>query len=181
MMHVGQGRQHPLHVEYIHIGICLAFIQDVLTEALLSHPRLKMDRKIALVKAVNKVLWIQNDLFAKWYVRDGDEYREEMRKPEIEKEGYLHGKKMIIEGSDVDDTMSETSESTGPSAAGGNGVAGPRDGGCPFAGMTKGMEGMSMAQAHAENGVSVEEKGETSTANKRTSGSGIPRPVGQAV
>lgn len=185
MMHVGQGRVHPLHVEYIHIGICLAFMQDVLTEALLSHPRLKMDRKVALVKAVNKVLWIQNDLFAKWYTRDGEEYREDMKKPEIEKEGYLHGKKMIIEGSDVDDTTSETSESTGPSAAGGNGVAGPREGsGCPFAGLTKGVEGMNMEQAHAQNGVEVGEKGEsaesTSKSPRPQSGSGIPRPIGLA-
>ena len=66
MMHVGRGREHPLHVEYVHIGACLGFIQDTLTEALLSHPRIKMDRKIALVKALNKVIWIQNDLFAKW-------------------------------------------------------------------------------------------------------------------
>ena len=33
-----------------------------------------MERKIALVKALSKVIWIQNDLFAKWYVRDGEEF-----------------------------------------------------------------------------------------------------------
>jgi hypothetical protein len=26
------------------------------------------------VLAFNKLLWIQNDFFAKWYVRDGDQY-----------------------------------------------------------------------------------------------------------
>ncbi|KAI1270248.1 hypothetical protein F5Y18DRAFT_8012 [Xylariaceae sp. FL1019] len=67
MMHVGRGREHPLHIEYVHIGVCLAFIQDTLTEALLSHPRLSMERKVALVKALGKVIWIQNDLFAKWW------------------------------------------------------------------------------------------------------------------
>ncbi|GAW24553.1 hypothetical protein ANO14919_141400 [Xylariales sp. No.14919] len=65
-MHVGRGRQHPLHIEYVHIGACLSFIQDTLTEALLSHPRLRMEKKVALVKALGKVIWIQNDLFAKW-------------------------------------------------------------------------------------------------------------------
>lgn len=94
-MHVGRGREHPLHVEYVHIGACLAFIQDTLTEALLSHPRIKMDRKIALIKALGKVIWIQNDLFAKWYVRDGDEYTAEAEKPEFEQEGYLDGRKVL--------------------------------------------------------------------------------------
>jgi len=99
-MHVGQGRAHPLHVEYVHIGVTLSFVQDVLTEAILSHPRLKMDRKIALVKALSKVIWIQNDLFAKWYVRDGDEFAEERLVPEVEPEGYLHGKKILNDSSD---------------------------------------------------------------------------------
>lgn len=95
MMHTGRGREHPLHVEYVHIGACLAFIQDTLTEALLSHPRLRLDKKIALVKAIGKVIWVQNDLFAKWYVRDGDEFAEEMEKQEVEAEGFLHGKRIL--------------------------------------------------------------------------------------
>lgn len=94
-MHVGRGREHPLHIEYVHIGACLGFIQDTLTEALLSHPRIRMDRKIALVKALNKVIWIQNDLFAKWYVRDGEEFAEDVEQPEFEKEGYLDGRKVL--------------------------------------------------------------------------------------
>jgi len=128
MMHVGRGRTHPLHVEYVHIGVTLSFIQDVLTEALLSHPRLKMDRKIALVKALGKVIWIQNDLFAKWYVRDGDEFEEDMQVPEVEKEGYLHGKKVIHDGSE--------SESEAESTAGG----------CPFKGMTRDVGRMSLSE-----------------------------------
>lgn len=101
MMHVGRGREHPLHVEYVHIGACLAFIQDTITEALLSHPRLRMDKKIALVKAIGKVIWVQNDLFAKWYVRDGEEYRDDMEQPEFEKEGYLNGKKILADIEDA--------------------------------------------------------------------------------
>ncbi|PSR90879.1 Protoglobin-domain-containing protein [Coniella lustricola] len=104
MMHVGRGREHPLHIEYVHIGVCLAFIQDTLNEALLSHPRIKMDRKIALIKALGKVIWIQNDLFAKWYVRDGDEFAADMEKPEFEQEGYLDGKKVL---DDIDETEAD--------------------------------------------------------------------------
>lgn len=97
MMHVGQGRVHPLHVEYVHVGVTLGFIQDVMVEAILSHPRMKMERKIALVKALSKVIWIQNDLFAKWYVRDGEEFGEERLVPEVEAEGYLNGVKVLGE------------------------------------------------------------------------------------
>jgi hypothetical protein len=96
MMHVGQGRTHPLHIEYVHIGVTLGFIQDVLIEAILCHPRLKMERKVALVKALAKVIWIQNDLFAKWYVRDGDEFLGEgVLVREVEAEGWLDGKKVL--------------------------------------------------------------------------------------
>jgi hypothetical protein len=75
-------------------------MQDMLTEAILSHPRLKLDRKIALVKALGKVIWIQNDLFAKWYVRDGEEFEEEIPVPEVEREGYLNGKRILDDGSE---------------------------------------------------------------------------------
>lgn len=112
-MHVGQGRVHPLHVEYVHIGVTLSFIQDILTEAILSHPRLKMDRKIALVKALSKVIWIQNDLFAKWYVRDGDEFAEERLVPEIEPEGYLHGKKILHDGSESESEIEDSAMAAG--------------------------------------------------------------------
>ncbi|KAF2745673.1 hypothetical protein M011DRAFT_469340 [Sporormia fimetaria CBS 119925] len=121
MMHVGQGRVHPLHVEYVHIGVTLSFIQDVLTEAILSHPRLKMDRKIALVKALGKVIWIQNDLFAKWYVRDGDEFAEEQLVPEVEPEGYLHGKRVLGEGSESESEIEDAASTAGS---------------CPFKGLT---------------------------------------------
>lgn len=143
MMHVGRGRQHPLHIEYMHIGALLSFIQDVLTEAILSHPRLHMNRKIALVKALGKVIWIQNDLFAKWYVRDGDEFAEQIEDIIIEREGYLHGKK-IIGTSDESDAESTTSGST--QAAG---QAQPAV--CPFTGaqIQRGMENLKVAEGSA--------------------------------
>ena len=84
MIHAGLGRAHRLHIEYIHLGVCLAFIQDILTEAILSHPRLSMPRKVALVKAIGKVIWIQNDLMARWQLRDGDDVSGKDKDGEIE-------------------------------------------------------------------------------------------------
>jgi hypothetical protein len=34
--------------------------------------------QIALVRAVNKILWIQNDLFARYHSSDGEEFADEM-------------------------------------------------------------------------------------------------------
>lgn len=122
-MHTGIGRANPLHIEYVHIGATLSFIQDVMVEAILSHPRMKMERKIALVKALSKVIWIQNDLFAKWYVRDGEEFEAERLVPEVEAEGWLHGKKVLGEGED------EIEES------------GMRAGSCPFKDLAEATRG----------------------------------------
>ncbi|KAI1133013.1 Protoglobin-domain-containing protein [Nemania abortiva] len=131
MMHVGRGREHPLHIEYVHIGACLSFIQDTLTEALLSHPRLRMEKKVALVKALGKVIWIQNDLFAKWYVRDGEEFADEAEAPEVEQEGYLFGKKML---DDLEEEAADVSSESG----------------CPFSGLAKGMGAVSIASGEKE-------------------------------
>lgn len=135
-MHVGRGRKHPLHIEYVHIGANLGFIQNVLTEALLSHPRLSLQRKIALVSAIGKVIWVQNDLFAKWYVRDGEEFADEMEEVMVEREGYLHGKKMIVgEGSEESETDGEP---TTPSSAT-----------CPFTGVTEKLSGLQVGKQNA--------------------------------
>ncbi|EAS29907.1 uncharacterized protein CIMG_08653 [Coccidioides immitis RS] len=124
MMHVGRGRKHPLHIEFVHIGANLGFIQNVLTEALLSHPRLPLPRKIALVSAIGKVIWVQNDLFAKWYVRDGDEFADQMEEVAIEREGYLHGKKMIVsEGSESETDGDPAAPATCPFTGARNGAS----------------------------------------------------------
>ncbi|KAF2209867.1 hypothetical protein CERZMDRAFT_46417 [Cercospora zeae-maydis SCOH1-5] len=121
LMHVGRGRRNPLHVDYIFLGACLGYIQDSMVEAILYHPTLSMRRKIAIVKAVGKIIWIQNDLLAKWHTVEGAEYAEELYQEEQqqqqqqqqqgdangngneddEQEGYLHGKK-ILGGEDGD-------------------------------------------------------------------------------
>ncbi|KAI0448090.1 Protoglobin-domain-containing protein [Xylaria telfairii] len=140
MMHVGRGREHPLHIEYIHIGACLSFIQDTLTEALLSHPRMRMEKKVALIKALGKVIWIQNDLFAKWYVRDGDEFADEVEAPEVEEEGYLFGKRML---EDLEEEAADLSS----------------EGGCPFAGLAKGMSAVSVATGESGEAAANESDG----------------------
>lgn len=111
MMHAGQERLHPLNIEFIHMNACVGYMQDIFVEALLSHPQLSLRRKIALVRAVNKILWIQNDLFAKWRVRDGEEYADEMSVYSFgsDKEGYIGDKKIL--GSDSSSSTDDDSAS----------------------------------------------------------------------
>lgn len=170
MMHVGQGRAHPLHVEYVHIGVTLSFIQDVLTEAILSHPRMKMERKIGLVKALSKVIWIQNDLFAKWYVRDGDEFEDERLVPEIEAEGYLHGKKILHDGSESESEIEDSAMAAGSCPF--KNLATP--GGNPNAALRNGLKRMSLDE---KKGVLAPEVENIRPATP-SSPSALPRPVG---
>ncbi|OAL39191.1 hypothetical protein AYO20_01509 [Fonsecaea nubica] len=122
LMHVGKGRRNPLHVDYIFLGACLGYIQDSMTEAILSHPRLELTQKIAIVKAIGKVIWIQNDLMAKWHIEDGREFldeeiEEDMEAEAREPEGYLNGKRILggnggAGGNDDDSSIAGTVSST---------------------------------------------------------------------
>ncbi|KXJ90545.1 Protoglobin-domain-containing protein [Microdochium bolleyi] len=140
LMHVGLGREHPLHVEYIHLGATMALIQEVMTEAILSHPRLSMTRKIAIVKALGKVIWIQNDFMAKWHVRDGDEFQQKAAgeggrdHPAVEPEGYLDGKKVLEDDDSEDSPAARKSGLPRP-------TSGSSPGGvCPFSGMSRDIQ-----------------------------------------
>ncbi|KAI1248271.1 hypothetical protein MGN70_010521 [Eutypa lata] len=155
MMHVGLGRAHPLHVEYVHLGACLSFIQDIMTEAILSHPRLSLQRKIALVKAIGKVIWIQNDLMAKWHVKDGSEFENAEGEIVIEEEGYLHGKK-VLEDLDEEGGSSETKDPDSPSR-----IPRPMAAGvCPFSGIARGMDDLKVSEesANSQNGIETNQE-----------------------
>jgi hypothetical protein len=75
-----------LRVEYIHCAILLGYVEDILVNAVITHPDLDLDTKNAVARAINKVrfescvksatmiqfllqiVWIQNDLFARHYI-----------------------------------------------------------------------------------------------------------------
>ncbi|THY66103.1 hypothetical protein D6C97_01997 [Aureobasidium pullulans] len=175
LMHIGKGRQNPLHVDYVFLGACLGFIQDSLFEAILSHPRLELHRKIAIVKALGKVIWIQNDLIEKWHNTDGAEYAQEEEADtllgkiaEDEREGYLHGKKILgdHDGSSIftSRTGSSKSSDSGKTSLGrpieeathlGDGMSR-----CPFSGMAR----------SGPNPADLERQRATSTRSPRVNG-----------
>lgn len=59
-------KKSKLNVDYIHMNALLGFVESALVGGILS---LNLDRKIEAkaILAFNKVLWIQNDYFAKYY------------------------------------------------------------------------------------------------------------------
>ncbi|KAK3362531.1 Protoglobin-domain-containing protein [Lasiosphaeria hispida] len=152
MMHTGLGRTHPLHIEYIHIGAALAVIQDILNEAILSHPRLQLPRKIAIIKALNKVIWIQNDLFTKWYVHDGDEFTDGMDFGIIEKEGWLHGKKIL----DPDNDSEASNDTASPLTAEPKGKSKTPVGVCPFTGIAASTGNPKLSDEASTGGVKAD-------------------------
>ncbi|KAG6809596.1 hypothetical protein H0H92_015616 [Tricholoma furcatifolium] len=76
IMHTGvagfahRAKKPGLRVEYIHCAALLGFVEDVLLNVVVSHPDLDVETKVAVTRAVNKLLWIQNDLFARHYMKE---------------------------------------------------------------------------------------------------------------
>lgn len=59
-------KKSKINVEYIHISALLGFVETTLVGGILS---LNLDKETegAALAAFNKLLWIQNDYFAKYY------------------------------------------------------------------------------------------------------------------
>jgi hypothetical protein len=69
-MHVGSGRRNPLHVDYVFLGICMGYIQDAFTESILTNTTFELRLRIDIVRALGKLIWIQNDLLARWHISE---------------------------------------------------------------------------------------------------------------
>lgn len=69
-MHVGAGRRNPLHVDYMFLGICMGYVQDAFTESILTTTTVDLRLRISLVRALGKLIWIQNDLLARWHINE---------------------------------------------------------------------------------------------------------------
>ncbi|KAF8714598.1 Protoglobin, partial [Rhizoctonia solani] len=74
IMHTGKAgfkhreKKDPLFVDYAHCAILLGYVQSMLTSAVMARDDLPDEVKTATLLAINKVMWIQNDLFARHYI-----------------------------------------------------------------------------------------------------------------
>lgn len=121
-MHVGLQKSRELRIDYIHISLTLSLIQSVMSQAILDHSSIPISRRAAIVKSFSKVIWIQNDLFARWYVRDGEEFPDNPAVARIQ----------VPRGNGTAG-VAATASGTAPAAA--PAPAGPST--CPFSGMSK--------------------------------------------
>ena len=69
------GLKHRVHrpdlrVEYMHMALLLGYVEEVFVSTVLGMDQLDTPTKKAVLSAWNKLLWIQNDLFARHYVVD---------------------------------------------------------------------------------------------------------------
>ncbi|KAG9088502.1 hypothetical protein FRC07_012523 [Ceratobasidium sp. 392] len=73
LMHTGPAafshreKKEPLHVDYTHCALLLGHVHTILTKAVLAR-NLPSETTVSTLAAINKVLWIQNDLFARHYI-----------------------------------------------------------------------------------------------------------------
>ena len=145
------GKMHctrRLHVDYVHLGMTMGLLQDILFEEILLHSRLKTERKAALIKALGKVLWIQNDAFSRYHLAGEENMRRAVLTPTSEKEGWLHGKQML----NLDASASSgTEEGFSSPAASSIGTPAEELGRCPFTTMT---EQLGQLNVHAHHGPS---------------------------
>ncbi|CAE6527101.1 unnamed protein product [Rhizoctonia solani] len=74
VMHTGKAgfkhreKKDPLFVDYAHCAILLGYVQSMLTSAVMGRDDLSEEVTTATLLAINKIMWIQNDLFARHYV-----------------------------------------------------------------------------------------------------------------
>ncbi|KAI9208426.1 Protoglobin-domain-containing protein [Polychytrium aggregatum] len=68
-------KKSKINVEYVHVGALFTWLHGFLVEALDPHPKLAKDPVLRgkILAAFSKLLWIQNDFFAKYYVLDGQD------------------------------------------------------------------------------------------------------------
>jgi hypothetical protein len=85
-IHTPAAGNKSINVDYIHINALMGYVEDILLKAVCEIDA-DMETKTKVIRAVNKLLWVQNDLFGKWYCESTT-----TAKPETEKKkfGYVH-------------------------------------------------------------------------------------------
>ena len=67
-----RAKRRALRVEYMHLALLLGYVEDVVVGAVMGMDGIDLEMKSNIVRAWNKLLWLQNDLFARRYVVDRD-------------------------------------------------------------------------------------------------------------
>ncbi|KAJ2725798.1 hypothetical protein GGI07_001005 [Coemansia sp. Benny D115] len=82
-------KKSTINVEYIHCNALFGYVAAVVVGALQKCEEWDAETRDDIVNAYNKFFWVQNDLFARYYVKDqvlSDKEKEAVRKEELAKE-----------------------------------------------------------------------------------------------
>jgi hypothetical protein len=66
----------PLWVDYRDMGLLLGWVENALVDIVMAVEGMELETKIKVVRALNKLIWIQNDLFSRHYVEKSAEAHE---------------------------------------------------------------------------------------------------------
>ena len=67
-----RAKRPELRVEYMHLGLLLGYVEDIVLGAVMGMDTIDTEKKSSVIRAWSKLLWLQNDLFARRYVVDKD-------------------------------------------------------------------------------------------------------------
>ncbi|KAG8785672.1 hypothetical protein FRC12_017289 [Ceratobasidium sp. 428] len=118
LMHTGEaGLKHRklagkegFRVDHIHLSGLLGWTMDQMIVIILRHESLSLAKKETIIRSLHKVMWIQQDLFSRHYVRDGEEYRKNPR--------TLAGSRIRQRPTGTGDTCPYAAASASPSVSG---------------------------------------------------------------
>lgn len=57
----------------MHMALLLGYVEDILINTIMAAEHIELPTRIKIMGAWSKVLWIQNDLFGKYYAKSVDE------------------------------------------------------------------------------------------------------------
>lgn len=67
-IHTNKAGSKSLVIDYVHVNALLTFVEDAIIEIIAKADDMDQQTKTDLTRAFNRLLWIQNDLFARWYI-----------------------------------------------------------------------------------------------------------------
>jgi len=67
-IHTTKMGNKNLQIDYIYVNALFGYVEDVLIGAVMDITTTDNETKKAIIRAFNKLLWIQNDLFARHYL-----------------------------------------------------------------------------------------------------------------
>ncbi|CAF0834467.1 unnamed protein product [Adineta ricciae] len=68
-IHTNQAGTSSINVDYIHINALLGYLEHLLIDIVWTEESIDSESKHDMIKAVNKLFWIQNDFFTMHYLK----------------------------------------------------------------------------------------------------------------